>query len=287
MSKPDRRITPARPDLAALSLKGIIDAPAYAAGEPARIVEAVAPVRVVPRPDAGLDTEALFGETLTIYDEDREGWAWVQLERDGYVGYVPSNALLKGPPAPATHKVTALRTFIFPGPTIKDPPITWVSLGSDLRILGEVEDKGRRFGLLDNGGAVVMQHIAERYRLEVDPVAVAERFLGTPYLWGGKSSLGIDCSGLVQTAFRAAGIEAPRDSDMQEARLGVPVSLDPATWRRGDVLCWPGHVALVRDRTTILHANASDMAVTIEQTDAALARIAASGADLRAVKRAL
>jgi cell wall-associated NlpC family hydrolase len=287
MTKHDRRLTPARADLAADTLAGIIEAPRYATGQPGRIIEAVAPMRVAPRPDAGLDTEALFGETLTIYDQDDEGWAWVQLARDGYVGYVPSNAILIGEPLPATHRVSALRTFIFPGPTIKEPPITWASYGSELRILREIEANGRAYGVLDNGGTVVMKHVVPIGVMESDPVAIAERFLGTPYLWGGKSSLGIDCSGLVQTVYRACGIAAPRDSDMQTNDLGLAVSPDPATWQRGDVLCWPGHVALVRDAGTIIHANAWQMAVAIEETSAALARVSASGTELKAVKRVL
>jgi len=287
MTKHDRRLTPAREDLASSALEGIVAAPRYVAGVPARIIEAVAPLRVAPRPDAGLDTEALFGETLTVFDQDAEGWAWVQLVGDSYVGYVPSNAILIGAAAPTTHRVSALRTFIFPGPTIKDPPITWVSFGSSLRIVREIEANGRRYGVLDNGGTVVMQHVAPIDVPETDPVALAERFLGTPYLWGGKSSLGIDCSGLVQTVYRAIGIEAPRDSDMQADRLGTETSHDPATWVRSDVLCWPGHVALVRDAGTIIHANAFHMAVAIEETAPALARIAAAGSQLKAVRRVI
>jgi cell wall-associated NlpC family hydrolase len=281
----DRRLTPARTDLAASTLEGTIAAPRYVTGEPGRIIEAVAPVRVAPRPDAALDTEALHGEAVTIYDQDEEGWAWVQLARDGYVGYVPTNAILKAEPVAPTHRVSALRTFIFPGATIKEPPITWASFGSELRISRQIETGGRVYGVLENGGAVVMQHIAPIDTVEADPVALAERFLGTPYLWGGRSSLGIDCSGLVQTVYRAIGVGCQRDSDMQTDGLGEAVSLHPATWQRGDVLCWPGHVALVRDATTIIHANAYHMAVAIEDTGDALARIAASGPQLRAVKR--
>jgi cell wall-associated NlpC family hydrolase len=283
----DRRLTPARADLASSTLEGIVAAPRYVTGLPARIIDAVAPVRVSPRPDAGLDTEALFGETLTVYDQDAEGWAWVQLGSDGYVGYIPSNAILIGEAAPATHRVSALRTFIFPGPTIKEPPINWASFGSELRIRREIEANGRRYGVLDNGGTVVMQHVTPIDVTETDPVAIAERFLGTPYLWGGKSSLGIDCSGLVQTVYRAIGVAAPRDSDMQADSLGTAVSLDPAAWARGDVLCWPGHVALVREAQTIIHANAFHMAVAIEATMPALARIAAAGSELKTVKRVL
>jgi cell wall-associated NlpC family hydrolase len=285
MTTHDRRLTPARADLASSALEGIVEAQRYVVGEPGRIIEAVAPVRVAPRPDAALDTEALYGEALTIYDQDDEGWAWVQLARDGYVGYVPANAILKAEPLAPTHRVAALRTFIFPGATIKEPPVTWASFGSELRIGREIEAGGRVYGVLETGGTVVMRHVAPIDTREADVIALAERFLGTPYLWGGRSSLGIDCSGLVQTVYRAIGVAALRDSDMQAEGLGEAVSLDPAAWRRGDVLCWPGHVALVRDATTIIHANAYHMAVAIEETAGALARISASGAQLRAVKR--
>ena len=287
MTEFDRRLTPARFDLAAAALRGRVDAPRYAEGVPGRIIEAVAPMRVAPRPDAGLDTEALFGEALTIYDQDDEGWAWVQLGQDDYVGYIPANAVLAGAPPSPTHRVSALRSFVFPGPTIKEPPITWVSYGSQLTIRREIEANGRLFGVLDTGGAIVMRHVAPIEARETDPVAIAERFLGAPYLWGGKSSLGIDCSGLVQTAMRGIGVAAPRDSDMQMDRLGVTVSLDRAQWLRGDVLCWPGHVALVRDADTLIHANAHHMAVAIEATAAVLERAAAAGSDLKAVKRVL
>lgn len=281
----DPRIHPFRPDLAARRLEGRVEAARFVEGAPARVIEGVAPVRRQPRPDAALDTEALFGEAVTVYDEDAEGWAWVQLARDGYVGFMPSHALLKGEAPAPTHRVAALRSFVFPGPSIKEPPLAWVSLGSEVRVLREIEERGRVFAVLDNGGTIVARHLAPVGTVEPDFVAVAERFLGAPYLWGGKSSLGLDCSGLVQTALRAAGIEAPRDSDMQEASLGASAGLDPAGWRRGDLLFWPGHVAIVRDGETMLHANAFAMANAIEDLASGLARIAASGTPLRSVKR--
>ncbi|MEJ1157032.1 C40 family peptidase [Prosthecomicrobium sp. N25] len=285
MAQNHPRLTPARPDLAAAHLAGLVPAERYVAGARAHVIDGVAPVRREPRPDAALDTEALFGEAVTVYDEDAEGWAWVQLERDGYVGYLPSSALLKGERPAPTHRVSALRSFVFPGPSIKEPPLAWISLGSEVAIRREIEERGRRFGVTANGGCIVMQHLATIGSVEPDPVAVAERFLGAPYLWGGKSSLGLDCSGLVQTALRACGHRVPRDTDMQEAEVGIEVGTDPAAWRRGDLLFWPGHVAFVRDGGTILHANAFQMMVGIEATDAALARIEASGTPLRSVRR--
>lgn len=285
MTLHDRRITPARADLAAEHLRGQVDAARFVEGETARVIVGVAPVRSAPRPDAGLDTEALFGEAVTVYEEDAEGWAWVQLERDGYVGYMPSHALLKGPVPAATHRVSALRTFLFPGASIKEPPLDWLSLGATVTVLREaVAPNGRRFAVTHRG-AIVAQHLAPVASIEPDPVAIAERFLGAPYLWGGRSSLGLDCSGLVQTALGACGIPAPRDSDQQEASVGEPLPLDPASWRRGDLLFWAGHVAFVRDGASMLHANAHQMMVGIEPLAEGLARIEASGSPLRTVRR--
>ncbi len=281
----DPRLTPARGDLAARHLAGVVTAERFVDGTPARIVEGVVPLRRAPRPDAGLDTEALMGETVVVYDEDDEGWSWVQLDRDGYVGWMPSHGLLKTVPVAFTHRVTALRTFVYPAPSIKEPPLQWLSLGSRLAIRSMREVNGRMFAVTSEGGVVVANHLAPLDATETDPVAVAERFLGAPYLWGGRSSLGLDCSGLVQTAFEACGTLLPRDADLQEKAAGSPVSLDPATWRRGDLLFWPGHVAIVRDEASFIHANAWMMAVGIEDIASGLARIAAGGSPLRTVRR--
>jgi cell wall-associated NlpC family hydrolase len=251
---------------------------------PARVVVGVAPLRREPRGDAMLDSEVLWGETLNILEEDDEGWARVRLDRDGYVGHLPGSAILKGESPAATHRVATLGTFLYPDTSIKRPPVDRLSFGSPVGVRAIREVDGRAWALTEQG-ALVAGHLVPIDVREADPVAVAERFLGVPYLWGGRSSLGIDCSGLVQTALFACGIAAPRDSGDQETALGVPVDLDPAAWRRGDLLFWPGHVALVRDRETFLHANGHAMAVAIEGIAEGLARIAAAGSPLRAVRR--
>ena len=182
------------------------------------MVEPQAPLRHEPRPDAPLDTEALKGERVTIYDTDGEGWAWGQLAADGYVGWLPANALtLPGPPP--THKVVALRTLVFPGPSIKLPPLEALPFGARIAIARIVE----RMALTPAGAYLPAAHLAPIDENESDFVAVAERFVGVPYLWGGKTALGLDCSGLVQIALSACGISCPRDSDMQEAALGAPL----------------------------------------------------------------
>lgn len=274
----DPRLTPARDDLAAAHLRGVVEAPRFVEGEAREVAEPVAPLRRRPAGDAPLDTEALHGERVTVYADDGEGWAYVQLAADGYVGYLPADALRPVSAVP-THRVAVPRTFIFPGPDIKLPPRGALCFGSRVAVRGE---KGAFAAIAE--GFVFARHLSPVEAREDDPVAVAARFLGVPYLWGGRSALGLDCSGLVQTALSACGIEAPRDSDMQEAALGAPLPLD-APLTRGDLLFWPGHVALVEDPGTLLHANAFHMMVVREPLVPALARIAASGSPLRAVRR--
>ncbi|MDQ0503583.1 C40 family peptidase [Xanthobacter agilis] len=273
----DPRLTPARDDLAAAHLKGVVEAPRYVDGEAREVAEPVAPLRRRPAGDAPLDTEALHGERVTVYADDGEGWAFAQLARDGYVGYLPTEALRPIGPAP-THKVAVPRTFIFPGPDIKLPPRGALCFGSAVAVRAE---KGAFAAIPE--GFIFARHLAPLDARETDFVAVASRFLGVPYLWGGRSALGLDCSGLVQTALFACGIAAPRDSDMQERTLGTALPLDTPL-RRGDLLFWPGHVAIVAAPDTLLHANAFHMMVAREPLAPALERIAAS-APLRSLRR--
>jgi cell wall-associated NlpC family hydrolase len=265
----DHRLTPVRPNLAASHLRGLIEAPHYVEGRGRRVAAASAPLRRYPDAGAPLESEALHGESVTVFDE-HDGWAWVQLDRDSYVGYMPAAAL--GAPAEPTHRVAALRTHAYPGPSIKLPPSMALSLGARLTI---VAHEGH-FAVSADGLHLSLRHLAESGSREPDYVAVAERFLETPYLWGGRTSEGIDCSGLVQTALAAASVAAPRDSDMQEAALGEPIAIDePRT--RGDLVFWKGHVGVMRDATTLLHANGWHMKVVSEPLGEARDRIAANG----------
>jgi cell wall-associated NlpC family hydrolase len=274
----DPRLTPARPDLAAKELEGKVPAARYVEGRAYDVIEPQAPLRLKPAPDAPLATEALRGERVVIYDTNDEGWAWGQLAADGYVGWLPANALT-APGAAPTHKVVALRTFVFPVPSIKAPPLEALPLGARLAI-ARMEGA---FAVTPSGAFLPSAHLTSIAEYETDFVAVAERFLGTPYLWGGKTVLGLDCSGLVQIALTACGISCPRDSDMQEDALGAPG--EAADLQRGDLIFWKGHVAIARDRSTLLHANAFHMAVAIEPIAEAFARIRAAGSDVTSVRR--
>jgi len=279
----DPRITPARSDLAAKHLSGVVQAQRFVDGTAYEIGAAQAPVRSAPAHEAELQTEALKGERLTVYEIGDNGWAWGQLAGDGYVGFMPASALRSPGPA-ATHKVTSLRTFVFPGPSIKLPPLETLSFGSQL-VIARMDGA---FAITASGGHVPVLHLALVETKETDFVAVAERFLGTPYLWGGKSSLGLDCSGLVQLALLACGTSCPRDTDMQERALGSALAppYEPGQLRRGDIVFWKGHCAIVRDATTLLHANATrHMAVAYEATAETIARIRATGSEVSSVRR--
>lgn len=264
----DPRLTPARPDLADIRLQGRVDAQRYVAGETRRVVVPCAPLRRVPRFDAGLETEAVMGEAVSVY-EIRDGFAFVQLQRDLYVGYLPETALGESEPVP-THRVTALRTFLYPAANMKRENRGFLSLGACV----PVEEREGDFLRLASGDYLFAAHCADLREHEPDHAATAERLVGAPYLWGGRTSLGLDCSGLVQLGLFMAGLPCPRDTDMQEKALGHALPLDLDELRRGDLVFWKGHVGLMLDETRLIHANGHHMAVAIEPIREAVARIA-------------
>jgi cell wall-associated NlpC family hydrolase len=257
-----------------------------APAQPYEVVAPQAPLRQAPCPDAPLDTEALRGERVMVSEIDGEGWAHGRLETDGYVGFLPASALAPAGPAP-THKVAALRTLVFPGPSIKLPPLEALPLGARIAV---ARNEGT-FAVTAAGGYLPAGHLAPIDTYESDFVAVAERFLNAPYLWGGKTSLGLDCSGLVQVSLAACGVACPRDAVMQEpvlARASKVVGSREETgltYGRGDLIFWEGHVAIVRDADTLIHANAFHMAVAIEPIAEAIDRIRAAGSEITSVRR--
>jgi cell wall-associated NlpC family hydrolase len=273
-----------RPDLADLTLQGEVAALRYVQGEVLRVTAPQAPLRREPSETARLDTEALYGELVSVFERPGD-WAWVQLAADRYVGWMPLTALENVASEP-THRVKALRTFVFSEPDIKSPPLAALPLGATVTVVSEAQDTNARYALIGSGGAIVRQHLEPLSARQADWVAVAELFLNTPYLWGGKTSLGIDCSALVQVALGACGIKAPRDSDMQEREVGValPISVGLPPLKRGDFVFWRGHVGIMCDAETLLHANAHHMAVVAEPVAETVSRLGTSN-PVRAVKR--
>ena len=267
----DRRLNAYREDLAEERLRGMVEAKRFVEGTSAAVSVPVTPLRARPEAGCGTDTELLYGETVRVLDV-ADGWAWVKSDLDGYVGYVPED-VVQPPQAPATHLVAVPRTFVYRGADLRFPQAFALSMGSRIAVSGEAETRGTRYFLLDGGLAIVADHcIPATGALTDDYVAIATRFLETPYLWGGRSGFGIDCSGLVQLAMQMAGRNAPRDSDMQASGLGRLIEREDLT--RGDLVFWKGHVAIMEDEKTLVHANGHTMTVAREGLEDAIRRIA-------------
>lgn len=268
MSGRDPRTTLARPDLAAADMEGVVRAERYAVTAAMACASPVAAVRRTPDPAAEQMDQLLHGEIFDLLEETG-GWAWGQARRDGYVGFVERASLAPAGPAP-THRVAALRAYAFTQPSIKSRPVGLYSINAFVT----VQAREGRFAQDSAGGWFVETQLAPIGEVETDPAAVAERFVGAAYQWGGRESLGLDCSGLVQQALLACGRACPRDTD-QQAAMGAAIGADPL--RRGDLVFWRGHVGMMLDEARLIHANAHHMAVAIEPLAEAVERIRAAG----------
>ncbi len=283
----DPRINPYRPDLANSRLRGRVAATRFVDGMLKRVRVPSVPLRAKPGAGTPYASELFCGELFRVYADTEDGWSWGQNQTDGYVGFLHSKALGPANPEP-THKVSALRTFVYPGPEIKAPPVATLSIGSRVVLGSEVEVRGTVFRLLADGDrAIFAPHVEP---IDVPPaedyVAIAEGFINIPYLWGGRTSLGLDCSALVQLSLMEAGIAAPRDTDMQQDALGTSVEGGlHADLHRGDLIFWPGHVAIVAAPDRIVHASGHHMVVVNEPLGDAVARIGAIKGGPAVVKR--
>ena len=280
----DRRLNAFRPDLADAVLRGQVEADRFVEGRLEQVAAAIADVKRAPQHDGALDTQILHGACVRVFETDREGWCWAQALDDDYVGYIAAHDLTSRIAEP-THRVCVARTFVYPGPDMKLPPVLALPLRAALSV---VSDDGR-FARLASGACITSHHLSA---LDAPPaadfVSVAESMIGVPYLWGGTSPLGLDCSGLVQLSLACAGQTVLRDTDMQECCIGTRVEIgsDLSGLKRGDLMFWKGHVGIMRDAQTLLHANAHHMLVASEPVAEACARITAkSFGEITSVRR--
>ena len=260
----DQRFQAYNERVAAIDLKSDIDHHNFVHPECCQI--SVPVCDLLDEPNGDRQRQFLYGASVDVF-EDVAGWAFVRQHSDGYVGYVKAAALSSY--SNPTHYITNPLTHCYRDADFKSPDIFQLPMQSSIR----VHEHKDRFGRTDLGW-IPLTHLKPLAEKAPDIVTEAQKFLGVPYLWGGNSALGIDCSGLVQVACSACGIKAPADSDLQRAALGEHVNGDMT---RGDLLFWKGHVALVHDAGHILHANAHAMAVTLEPINDAIKRIEKSG----------
>ncbi len=278
MTRLDPRLNAYKSSRADISLKGKVSADYFVVGQKMQVKVPVLNIHKEPSRESRQVTQGLLGETVSIF-ETEQGWAWLQLKEDGYVGYAEMSKLGSNV-FETTHRVAVLSTQLYPRPDLKSQPVKNISLQAALAVNSHEGD----YSILATGGYVFTRHIREADAAAPDFVSVAGMFLGVPYLWGGKSSAGLDCSGLVQLALQTAGRECPRDTDMQEHALGTSVLVD-ANLQRGDLVFWDGHVGVMVNATDLLHANGHHMMVMLEPLGEAKARMAAAGKPLTSVRR--
>jgi hypothetical protein len=273
----DRRITPARPEVAAAHLKGKVEAARFVEGKIFQVHRGRITLWNSPDHPKSQDSELLFGDTFTVYDRVR-GWAWGQSGLDGYVGWVDDDGLAVVFSQP-DHHVTALMTPLLTKPDLKTP--LWGLLPLNAKVTITSQENG--YACVAPGFYIYDKHLAPADTMASDWVAVAEQFLGAPYVWGGKTVAGVDCSGLIQTALQAAGKDAPRDTDMMEKALGEAIRIEDV--QRGDLVFWKAHMGVMVDETRLLHANAHHMLVAIESLTEAVARIEKVAGPVTSVRR--
>ncbi len=277
----DARLNAFRSDLADSRLEGKVDASAFRAGKRRLVVSGIADLRRAPKPTAPLDSQLWYGEEVLVFDE-ADGWAWVQADGDGYVGYILSTRLGAAVETLPTHRVTVPLTFRFPAADIKAPPLDRLPMGAQLRAVGAKDS----FLELQDGSFVFEAHSEKADDDEEDWAKTALRFLGVPYLWGGRSCLGMDCSGLVQTALLLAGRKPLRDSSMLRDQETLGPELPPdSPRRRGDLLFSPGHVVMALGPEKVVHCNAFHLATVRETFESFNQRLVEQGEAVELLRR--
>ncbi|MDH3741892.1 MAG: C40 family peptidase [Hyphomicrobiales bacterium] len=264
----DPRLNAYREDIADARLKGQVEAGNFVDGQLRQIIDPIVTLHAEPHRDAQSTSQALYGERVTIF-EDREGWAWGQLEQDGYVGYLSGGSLSADLTEP-THAVAVLSTYLYTAPGIKTQPVVAVYLNSNVSVTGTDGD----FARLADGRFAWARHLRPLGDEAGDPASIAEQFQYVPYLWGGKSQAGVDCSGLVQLSYHATGRQCPRDTDMMQEAIGEPLLINGLDGlQRGDLVFWKGHIGMMLDADRLVHANGYHMSTVVEPLRDAVDRI--------------
>lgn len=270
----DRRLNVYSDTVADRQLQDRISAERYVDGVAVQVCVPVADLSPSSTSTSAIEAQLLLGQSAKRFDQ-KDGRSWIQADHNRYVGWVDDNCLSSKILLP-THRVVVPRTFIYPGPELKLRPDSQVSMGSLVTVTRTVKERGTNYAILENGQAMIQSHLQTVKEQSQDYVTVAESLLNTPYLWGGDSAFGLDCSGLVQLTMAMTGHSVLRDSDMQAATIGQPISPGPdfADLKRGDLIFWKGHVAIVQGNGDVIHANGHTMTVASEPLRAAIDRIA-------------
>ncbi|HEX3881112.1 MAG TPA: NlpC/P60 family protein [Stellaceae bacterium] len=255
----DRRQNAYRDDLADIRLRDRASAPNYAEGRPSRIIVGRAPVHRGPEPGSPLDTHYHYGERILVFDKTRTT-AWCQSAEDSYVGYIATRHLALGEPPQPTHFIANHGAYTYRVPDLRAAPLDFLPRHSPAVVAETgIDTRGTEYARLDPAGFLPVSCLSPSPPRSADLVAAASLYLGAPYLWGGRSFMGLDCSGLVQQAFRDLGVAVLRDTDMQRETIGAPAS--PDDLRRGDLIFIPGHVMIHAGGGEVIHASGAGMAV--------------------------
>ncbi len=260
----DQRICPIRKGLASADYYGLIKNCKFVKGSIYTVHSTYSPL-YFEKKQKNLTSQLLFGEYFRVFDVN-DGVAWGQSLRDNYVGYTSIQNLRKRKII-SNYKVQSLRTFIYGGPSIKVDPLNYLSFNS----LVNVTKKKRNFSFIPSVGWCISKDLSKINNIKFSLYDISLQYLQTPYLWGGRDSMGLDCSGLIQNLYQMIGINLPRDTDLQAAYFSKYV--DESKIKLGDLIFWRGHVAMVLDKKNIIHANAYHMKTQIEPLKSAKKRI--------------